>query len=47
VVKRGLYTREFAPELEGMRAWYYARLRIKGKTITFGPPSDFWGAIIP
>jgi hypothetical protein len=46
-VKRGLYTREFAPEQEGMRAWYYARLRIKGKKITFGPPSEPWSAIIP
>jgi hypothetical protein len=47
VVKRGLYTRTFDASLEGKRAWYYARLRIKGKTITFGPPSDFWHAVIP
>lgn len=46
-VKRGLYTRKFDASQEGLRAWYYARLRIKGKTITFGPPSDIWGAIIP
>jgi hypothetical protein len=47
VVKRGLYTRTFDYTLEGMRAWYFARLRIKGKTITFGPPSDVWGSVIP
>jgi hypothetical protein len=47
VVKRGLYTRNFDASQEGLHAWYYARLRIKGKNITFGPPSDVWGAIIP
>jgi hypothetical protein len=46
-VKRGLYTRTFEPDKEGTRAWYYARLRIKGKSISFGPPSDIWGAVIP
>ena len=45
-VKRGLYTRTFDASLEGKRAWYYARLRIKGKKITFGPPSEIWSAII-
>jgi hypothetical protein len=46
-VKRGHYTRVFDLSLENKRAWYYARVRIKGKKITFGPPSDFWEAIIP
>jgi hypothetical protein len=46
-VKRGLYTRTFDISLEGKRAWYYSRLRIKGKKITFGPPSDPWNALIP
>ena len=46
-VKRGLYKRIFDVLQEGKRAWYYARLRFKGKKITFGPPSDFWDSIIP
>jgi hypothetical protein len=46
-VKRGLYTRTFTSDQEGMHAWYYSRLRIKGKKVSFGPPSDIWGSIIP
>jgi hypothetical protein len=45
-VSRGTYTHTFPPESEGKRAWYYVRLRIKGKVKTYGPPSAAWSAII-
>jgi hypothetical protein len=46
VVKCGKYVREFDAAREGMRAWYYARVMIKGKTATYGPPSVIWSAMI-
>lgn len=45
-VKRGLYTHTFTANQVGMRAWYYVRKRIKGKTKTWGPPSLVWSEMI-
>ena len=45
-VKRGYYIREFDSEDEGMRAWYLARKRFKGKKKTFGTFSYPWSGLI-
>jgi hypothetical protein len=45
-VKRGYYIREFDFEHEGMRAWYLARIRFKGRKKTFGPYSYPWSGLI-
>ena len=45
-VSRGTYAHTFPPESEGKRAWYYVRIRIKGKVKTYGSPSAAWSAII-
>jgi hypothetical protein len=45
-VKRGYYNREFDAEQEGMRAWYLARIRFKGRRKTFGPYSHPWSGLI-
>jgi hypothetical protein len=45
-VKRGNYVRQFAEEQEGMRIWYKARKRFKGKTKTYGPFCRAWSAVI-
>jgi hypothetical protein len=46
LVTRGKYDRVFDPSLVGSKAWYYARNVIKGKTKTFGPPSEFWNGMV-
>ena len=46
VVLRGKYKRNFETSQVGKKAWYYARVMIKGKTRTYGPPSEFWSAVI-
>ena len=45
-VSRGKYKRSFEPSQVGKKAWYYARLMIKGKTKTYGPPSEFWNGMV-
>jgi hypothetical protein len=45
-VKSGKYVRVFEPEQEAMRAWYYIRLKYKGHTHSYGPPSEYWNAVI-
>ncbi len=45
-VKNGWYTHRFDPEQEGMRAWYIARKRFKGRKRTFGPFSEPWSGLI-
>jgi hypothetical protein len=44
--KRGLYPRKFEEEQEGMRIWYKARKRFRGKTRTYGPFCVVWSALI-
>ncbi|MEI6123961.1 MAG: hypothetical protein WCQ95_10075 [Bacteroidota bacterium] len=46
LVKRGRYTRSFAPEHESKRAWYYAKAMYNGRTPTYSAPSNFWSACI-
>jgi hypothetical protein len=46
VVKYGLYSRSFSPDRKGKRVWYIARIRYKGKKLTFGPFCDPWDALI-
>jgi hypothetical protein len=45
-VTRGKYKRNFDPSQVGKKAWYYARVMIKGKTKTYGPPSEYWNAVV-
>jgi hypothetical protein len=45
-VKRGYYVRGFDAEQEGMRAWYMARKRFKGRKKTYGPFSYPWSGLI-
>ncbi len=45
-VKRGLYKRDFEEDYEGMRAWYKARKRFKGRKRTFGPFCKPWSGLI-
>lgn len=47
LVKNGLYKRSFTPEQEGMRVWYIARKRMKGKVASYGVWSEPWSAVIP
>jgi hypothetical protein len=42
----GKYKRNFDPSQVGKKAWYYARVMIKGKTKTYGPPSEYWNAVV-
>ena len=37
-VRNGGYVRTFQPEMEGMRAWYLARKKSKGRNGVFGSP---------
>ena len=46
IVKRGKFTFTFEPSQVGKRAWYYARVMFKGKSESYGPPSEYWHAVI-
>jgi hypothetical protein len=45
-VKGGKYARMFSPDQEAMRAWYYVRIKLKGQSHSYGPPSEIWNAVI-
>jgi hypothetical protein len=45
-VSRGYYKRTFQISQQGLKAWYYARVMYKGKVKTYGPPSEYWSAVV-
>ena len=46
VVTAGKYTKSFDAAQEGLRAYYYVRIVVKGRKPVYGTPSVIWSAVI-